>query len=56
LRHDPPLDSLNRRRGAGSPLDLAQYAAAIERAKEQGKPARVMIEANRDNSPHRIEG
>ena len=27
-------------------LDLAQYAAAIERAKQEGKPARVIIEAN----------
>jgi hypothetical protein len=27
-------------------LDLAQYAAAIERAKQEGKPARVMIEAS----------
>jgi hypothetical protein len=32
--------------GAPVHLDLAQYAAAIERAKEEGKPARVMIEAN----------
>ena len=27
-------------------LDLAQYVAAIERAKREGKPARVVIEAN----------
>ena len=27
-------------------LDLAQYAAVIERAKQEGKPARVVIEAN----------
>jgi hypothetical protein len=32
--------------GAPVHLDLAQYAAAIERAKQEGKPARVMIEAN----------
>ena len=32
--------------GASVHLDLAQYAAAIERAKQEGKPARVMIEAN----------
>jgi hypothetical protein len=32
--------------GAPAHLDLAQYAAAIERAKQEGKPARVMIEAN----------
>ena len=32
--------------GAPVHLDLAQYAAAIERAKQGGKPARVMIEAN----------
>jgi hypothetical protein len=29
--------------GAPVHLDLAQYAAAIERAKQEGKPARVMI-------------
>ena len=32
--------------GASVHLDLAQYAAAIERAKQEGKPARVMVEAN----------
>jgi hypothetical protein len=32
--------------GAPVHLDLAQYAAAIERAKQEGKPARAMIEAN----------
>jgi hypothetical protein len=32
--------------GAPVHLDLAQYAAAIERAKQEGKPGRVMIEAN----------
>jgi hypothetical protein len=32
--------------GAPVHLDLAQYAAAIERAKREGKPARVIIEAN----------
>ena len=32
--------------GAPVHLDLAQYAAAIERAKQEGKPERVMIEAN----------
>jgi hypothetical protein len=30
-------------------LDLAQYAAAIERAKQEGKPGRVMIEVNSKN-------
>jgi hypothetical protein len=45
--------------GAPVHLDLAQYVAAIERAKQEGKPARVMIEANsgkttedRDMSAH----
>ena len=32
--------------GASVHLDLVQYAAAIERAKQEGKPARVMVEAN----------
>ena len=36
--------------GAPVHLDLAQYAAAIERAKQEGKPARVMIEANSGNT------
>ena len=45
--------------GAPVHLDLAQYVAAIERAKQEGKPARVMIEGNsgrttedRDMSAH----
>ena len=32
--------------GASVHLDLAQYAAATERAKQEGKPARMMVEAN----------
>jgi len=36
-------------------LDLAQYAAAIERAKQEGKPARVIIEANSgDRLPRKL--
>jgi hypothetical protein len=33
--------------GAPVHLDLAQYAAAIERARQEGKPARVMIETDK---------
>jgi hypothetical protein len=32
--------------GGAVHLDLAQYAAATERAKQEGKPACMMIEAN----------
>ena len=32
--------------GAPVHLDLAQYAGAIERSKQEGKPAHMMIEAN----------
>jgi hypothetical protein len=45
--------------GASVHLDLVQYAAAIERAKQEGKPARIdgRGEPNdRDDSTDRIEG
>ena len=50
--HKEPIDVMTRHwtvsidGGAPVHLDLAQYAAAIERAKQEGKPARVMIEAS----------
>jgi hypothetical protein len=50
--HKKPIDVMTRHwtvsidGGAPVHLDLAQYAAATERAKQEGKPARVMIEAS----------
>jgi hypothetical protein len=50
--HREPIDVMTRHwsvsidGGALVHLDLAQYAAAIERAKQEGRPARVMIEAS----------